>query len=402
MNENTKPLGGTLSMSIVFKAGSLNYDEGIGNVQDLKKIAGPDGRPYVLVSRYALTYSILECGRRMFNWLIANDPSDKEKRLYILERQGKQKEKAVINLSLNGLLSGKFLKTPEFDLFGFLVTLGEGKEKGKGKEKGGFSFARTAPVFVSHAISLTPYQLDKHFCGNLSLARRYQQTVEGELSPNLFILEEFMGYYKYNVVVDLEKVGVHDVFIPKTWKLLKDNSEQKNQIPEEVKKLIKDGKEKEDLDLGDGVKVRKERDDENIAWLRYFLDEEKRKKRVEELLKVITNLKRRIKRTEHDLSPKFIVVHYSPKGMHKTFFDKIEIAPYWTEIEEIEEHEEGGKTIRKYTKKVMNGVKLKDIKELKNSEEVKSLEELCEKIMQAMEKGEEKMIYYTEMEIEGE
>ena len=53
-------------LDVVFYANSLNYDQGEGNYQELKKITKWDGRQYVLVSRYALRYSILHWANKLF------------------------------------------------------------------------------------------------------------------------------------------------------------------------------------------------------------------------------------------------------------------------------------------------------------------------------------------------
>ena len=60
-------------LDMVFHASSLNYDWGSGNYQELKKITKWDGRQYVLVSRYALRYSILHWGNKLFpdRWKVA-------------------------------------------------------------------------------------------------------------------------------------------------------------------------------------------------------------------------------------------------------------------------------------------------------------------------------------------
>lgn len=65
-------MGRYIVMDIVFYGNSLNYDQGTGNYQELKKITKWDGRQYTLVSRYALRYSLLELARKMGLWDIAD------------------------------------------------------------------------------------------------------------------------------------------------------------------------------------------------------------------------------------------------------------------------------------------------------------------------------------------
>jgi len=92
----------------------LNYDQGVGNYNELKKITKWDGKQYSLVSRYALRYSILETAKNLGLWQLANDTSD-------FQRAG-EGERTVIQPSVKLLLSGEILNYPEFDLFGYLIT----------------------------------------------------------------------------------------------------------------------------------------------------------------------------------------------------------------------------------------------------------------------------------------
>lgn len=102
-----------LVMDVVFYGSSLNYDQGSGNYQELKKITRWDGRQYTVASRYALRYSLLETGRKLGLWKIAE--GDK------LARAGSG-DNTVIQPATELLLSGEILKYPEFDLFGYLIT----------------------------------------------------------------------------------------------------------------------------------------------------------------------------------------------------------------------------------------------------------------------------------------
>ncbi|RLF96075.1 type I-B CRISPR-associated protein Cas7/Cst2/DevR, partial [Thermococci archaeon] len=106
-------MGKYIVMDIVFKAASLNYDQGSGNYQELKKITRWNGKQYTFVSRYALRYSMLETGKEMGILEIAE--GDK------LQLAGEGNKK-VIQPATELLISGEILKYPEFDLFGYLIT----------------------------------------------------------------------------------------------------------------------------------------------------------------------------------------------------------------------------------------------------------------------------------------
>ena len=66
-----------LTITMIFKAQSLNYGEGIGNISELKKLSRGDGRVYTFASRQALRYDIARLGNKMYNWNL--DVVDKSK-----------------------------------------------------------------------------------------------------------------------------------------------------------------------------------------------------------------------------------------------------------------------------------------------------------------------------------
>lgn len=57
-----------LSITIIIKAQSLNYGEGIGNISELKKLSRGDGSIYTFESRQAIRYDIARLGNKMFGW----------------------------------------------------------------------------------------------------------------------------------------------------------------------------------------------------------------------------------------------------------------------------------------------------------------------------------------------
>lgn len=57
-----------LSVTMIFKAQSLNYGEGIGNISELKKLSRGDGSTYTFASRQAIRYDIARLGNKMFGW----------------------------------------------------------------------------------------------------------------------------------------------------------------------------------------------------------------------------------------------------------------------------------------------------------------------------------------------
>lgn len=166
---NNKKKG--LSITLVFKAQSLNYGEGIGNISELKKLTRGDGSVYTFASRQALRYDIVRLGNKMFDW-----------NLEVVD-----KSKGTVQFKENLTIED----SEEMDLFGYMKTA-----------KNDGSSVRSAAVRLSNAISLEDYRSDMEFLNNKGLADRI-----GEF-PNLANIEQHLSYYTYTITIDLEKVGV--------------------------------------------------------------------------------------------------------------------------------------------------------------------------------------------------
>ncbi len=162
-----------LSISLIFKAQSLNYGEGIGNVSELKKLTRGDGSIYTFASRQALRYDIVRLANKMYGWNL--EVVDKSKGTVQF------KEKLTIEDS------------EEMDLFGYMKTV-----------KNDNSSIRSATVRLSNAISLEDYKSDMEFLNNKGLADRIEEF------PNLANIEQHLSYYTYTITIDLEKVGIDD------------------------------------------------------------------------------------------------------------------------------------------------------------------------------------------------
>lgn len=165
-----------LSITIIFKAQSLNYGEGIGNISELKKLSRGDGSTYTFASRQALRYDIARLGNKMFGWNL--EVVDKTK--------GTVQFKEDLTIE----------DSQEMDLFGYMKTA-----KKTDKESGG-SNIRSAAVRISNAISLEEYKNDIEFLNNKGLADRINEF------PNLANIEQHLSFYTYTITIDLEKIGI--------------------------------------------------------------------------------------------------------------------------------------------------------------------------------------------------
>ncbi len=353
-------MGRFIVMDIVFYAGSLNYDQGSGNYQELKKITKWDGKQYTFVSRYALRYSLLETGKQFGLWQIAEGES--------LSTEGKGDQK-VIQPAEKLLFTGEILKYPEFDLFGYLITSTTPQN------------FREAPVKISHAVSMTPFNYDALFNANLGLANRLRK-IKGDMKPNPFTSEEHMTYYLYSVVVDLERIGQIESYY-------QIKGEDKRGLSIEVKDnaltlftIDKNKKKKELLppiaisdksynlselilpiasaavpeELKNIVKFNPESD--VVIW-KYELTENKKRRRVKNLIQAILKLRRYIKGRDEDLSPKLLVLGLYKDVPYRTYRDKIILKDEYTEEEhdEIITEQKDGKIVRKVIHKVSRSKK---------------------------------------------
>lgn len=160
-----------LTITMIFKAQSLNYGEGIGNISELKKLSRGDGSVYTFASRQALRYDIARLGNKMFNW-----------NLEVVD-----KTKGTIQFRDDLSIED----SQEMDLFGYMKTT---------KNEG--SNVRSAAVRLSNAISLEDYKSDIEFLNNKGLADRINDF------PNLANIEQHLSYYTYTITIDLTKIGI--------------------------------------------------------------------------------------------------------------------------------------------------------------------------------------------------
>lgn len=285
-------------MDIVFYGSSLNYDQGAGNYQELKKITKWDGKQYVLVSRYALRYSILHWANKLFpdEWKLAG-PDE-------LERE----EGGVAHPKGDLVRGGTILNFPEFDLFGFMIAEKKDKkgkkkseeksEESESSDKGKDTFTRVSPVKISHAVSLTPYNYDSQFTANLDMMKRAAGPGAGS---NPVTIEEKKDFYIYNIVIDVDRVGSY---------------------------------------------TKEEHGDEHIGDIN---TSNMCSDRINQLVETIFNLKREIKGRMEELSPWLVICGLYNNGKYETYVDKIELAKshvYKVITKEKETKDSEGRTIK--------------------------------------------------------
>ncbi len=333
-------MGKYIVMDVVFKASSLNYDQGSGNYQELKKITRWNGKQHTLVSRYALRYSLLETSKQFVDGSklqLAGDGPNK-----------------VIQPATDLLLSGEILKYPEFDLFGYLITSTEPQN------------FRAAPVKLSHAVSMTPFNYDALFNANLGMANRMRK-IYGDMKPNPFTTEEHETFYLYSIVVDVASIGKLDMYLKKDgvvkrgkngnekWKVV-DVREKEGKIS--LKEDKKKNPREDSIEVAEGVKMDTSAE-EGIYHIVYATNDTDSK--IKTFVNAVLNLHRSIKARDEDLSPKLLVLGLYENAPYKTFKDRIALVDELTEesIDEIIETTDGNKKTVKVVHKTVKHAKPK-------------------------------------------
>ncbi len=164
-----------LAISMVIEAESANFGESVGNVASLKKLTRDKGEQYTYISRQAIRYNIGEQLNENLAPVKAEGSGDKK----------------VIQFAEEATIKDY----AEIDFFGYLKT-----EKGSGGKK------RSAKVRLSNAISLETFKGDLDFLTNKGLADRISENM------NIAQSEIHRSYYRYTVVMDLDQIGIDEVY----------------------------------------------------------------------------------------------------------------------------------------------------------------------------------------------
>lgn len=266
-----------LTLTIIFEAQSLNYDEGFGNLSQLKKMRRGNGEAYTFSSRQSLRYSIFTQGAQQFGWkpydVVAAGSGDKKV------------TQAAPHVTL--------LESEEYDLFGSMQTnvpfKSTKKEKAKAPKKEGeknekeneltVTVTRIAPVRMLPAIAVEPFFNDVEMLTNKYQADKIQ------VGPNISNSEQHRSLYRYTIAVDLDRIGTNaDEFFTKV-----SPNKEADKESEDFKNFVK--------------ALREEKDPDGNAKVTHEL----RAKRVYQLLDVVKTLWRDIRGRREDLKPLFII-----------------------------------------------------------------------------------------------
>lgn len=161
-----------LTISVIFKAMSLNYGESLGNISELKKLNSGEST-YTYISRQAIRYELYKSLSQNFKMDHGMEPPLGVKQKVVQFKPDTNAARYV-----------------EADLFGYMKT-----------EKGAGSVIRPAVVRTTPAIALEPFLNDIEFGTNKNFADRTKK------DPDPFQFEHQLSLYTYTMTIDLDRIG---------------------------------------------------------------------------------------------------------------------------------------------------------------------------------------------------
>ena len=248
-NSNEKSEIKNITVTIIFDGSALNRDEKIGgNILSIKKL-NINGEVRSFIGKPAIRHYLFQTLKAAFEWREARVTGHGE----------------VVQFDIT---QDDIITSEEIDAFGYMYTLG-----------GQMSITRKAPVGITKAVSLAPYETDMAFYANHDMVRR-GQTQGLEVTPNPYNKEEHLSLYKVTFTVDSDKLGqdiwLADGYDDKTRQITfnyKENNQPK------ILSFVKDHKGINVQQISGAKKYRVD----------FIVDLGERKQRIRNILQVIKN-----------------------------------------------------------------------------------------------------------------
>ncbi|NLO89820.1 MAG: type I-B CRISPR-associated protein Cas7/Cst2/DevR [Clostridia bacterium] len=253
-----------ITATVVFESSAVNRDEKIsGNTASIKKLSRIDGT-YSFMSRAFIRHHMFESLNKLYDWHAA--PVELSKN--------------VIQFSFP---DANVVTYPEMDFFGFMSTVSD-------------TAARKAPLGITKAVSLEPWQGDMAFYANHDMVRRAMEGGKEKATPDPHSKEEHFSYYKVSFTLDLQRIGLQDLYFEGE---LKNNIKNwMENLPEAEQNEVEEKAAKEDKAEG-GFQWRRIEVDGNLfgyvgikaedkySLVRFITTKEEFKKRIEQVLTII-------------------------------------------------------------------------------------------------------------------
>lgn len=269
-----------VTITMIFEGSALNRDEKIaGNVLSIKKLQRGN-RTVSFIGKPAIRHYLFTTLQKAYDWKPAK-----------VTCQG---EVVQFDITQDDIIS-----SPELDAFGYMYTIG-----------GQASITRKAPVGITKAIGLDPYNGDMAFYANHDLVNRGLK--HGlDVKPNVYNKEEHVSFYKVSFTIDTDILG-RDEWIVRELPSFQ-NGELLIKLQENIEKKFTN------LERINGNIYRDTRENEilienlnNIYYKVIFkISNQEKQKRICNILNVIKNgLKAQSSNEENTIIPLFLVAAY--------------------------------------------------------------------------------------------
>jgi len=276
-----------ITITLIFEGSALNRDEKIGgNILSIKKLK--QGNKIVsFIGKPAIRHYLFETLYKSYNWKQSS-----------VTGQGE-----VVQFDIK---EDDIISSPELDAFGYMYTIGNQA-----------SITRKAPVGITKAIGLDPYEGDMAFYANHDLVLRGIK--EGlTLKPNPYSKEEHFSFYKVSFTIDVDILGRDEWIVDDVKKennklimIIKQKNQNKEEEGEEKEEKSKEitierkimeevettkDYEKYKVNNGEGYityvkckKQEKDKKEKDKYKVIFEISEEEKKKRISQILNAIKN-----------------------------------------------------------------------------------------------------------------
>lgn len=171
-----------VTATVIFEGSALNRDEKIGgNILSVKKL-NINGDVRSFIGKPAIRHYLFETlhYQDSINW----NPAP-----VILRGRGDNQTTQF------DIMKANIITHPELDIFGYMFTI-EGER----------SITRKAPLGITKAIALCPYEADLAFYANHDLVNRGRNQGLG-INPNPYNKEEHASFYRVSFTIDTNIIG---------------------------------------------------------------------------------------------------------------------------------------------------------------------------------------------------
>lgn len=285
-----------ISATIVFEASAVNRDEKLArNITSIKKFCRDDGN-YSFMSRAFVRHHLFETLQVRYNW----EPAP----VALAEGQSGQ---SVIQFRFP---EANIVTHPEMDIFGFMNTSVLDSDVG---------ITRKAPLGITKAVSLEPWQGDMAFYANHDMVQR--AVAAGlQATPNPFQKEEHYSYYRVSFTIDLCRLGIQEIYIKNiptalnAWieklpEILPATFDEFNEFKKVYGDKVRDNAKWKKIETASSYGLLSVLAENQTNKMVFLVHPEERKKRIAELISVFTNGLMMHSSTEnYGIVPSFFVI----------------------------------------------------------------------------------------------